>query len=1006
MHQFLGAILLLFSLNSLAQITSFPYRYDFEGFTTIQNTGSCTTTGMNADNWTQDNTDDGDWLSDTAGTGSIGTGPGSNATISGVNIGMDYNPGTIGGHYLYTESSGCPGDEISMLSPTFDLSASNTYYQFRLAIHMYGSSMGSLHIDVYSGGTWYNDLWVQQGSLDTTWHDISVPMTGYTSSSVQVRIRAITGPSFTSDICIDDARMEEYDPARYDAKIIGVHHSLENYFYVPLGQLDSVYLQTIVKNEGKFPISGTEVTATEGSYTGVAYLDSIYPFETDTAFTTVAYSASTTGNKNINFVVDINEQDSFAFNDSAQLSMTVTDTVYSRDDGVLNVSIGFNGVDGQMGHVFEILTTDTLTSADVYIGTAVGDSVRVLIYDFNGSVGNLLSVTNAVAMTSTAGWVTLRFNCEQVLTPGEYFLAAEQMGLTNAGIGCSVHGYKPNTAFYLASTGTAWTSVETAGFNITFMLRMNFGKTFLPDVSINTAKDTVCEQVQTYFQATGAKTYQWSPSKYFANANLSNVFARFDTSLLVKVVGTNKCGFKNEETIYMNVEKGPTASITSDTTVCEDEQIVLQLNTNNNYRWINGPTNNDYTVQIDSDSLFYAIVDSSNGCSKSLQVQVFVNSLDLELSDDTTLCSGNELTVQATGADTYVWKDGPTTDTYTFIADQAEYKVVTGYTTFGCSETDSVYINSLQTPQLIVTPDTGICFRDSLYMSAYGADSISWLAGPQANIYPLRVIKAGTYIVHAYNYNGCSAKDTVHVAVYSPPSAIIDNDTTVCENSTFTVHASGGDFYEWSTGQTGSSISTSLSSSSFLKVIVSNLAGCTDEDSLYVTVDPLPSADFSSFVDVDSMKVTNVSVNADSYHWDFGDGDTSNEASPYHLYDTSGVYTVTLTAYNYCGSDEQTKSVTIDIPTGSLRAMEAWTHCLVYPSPASSLIHIELQNTLSSEVQINLIDQQARVVKSLNSFKYKETEKYELDVNELAAGLYLLQINMEGNQITRSIVIH
>ncbi len=41
---------------------------------------------------------------------------------------------------------------------------------------------------------------------------------------------------------------------------------------------------------------------------------------------------------------------------------------------------------------------------------------------------------------------------------------------------------------------------------------------------------------------------------------------------------------------------------------------------------------------------------------------------------------------------------------------------------------------------------------------------------------------------------------------------------------------------------------------------------------------------------------TNLSNGADSYHWDFGDGNSSTEMNPQHVYENAGTYTVTLRA--------------------------------------------------------------------------------------------------------------
>lgn len=57
---------------------------------------------------------------------------------------------------------------------------------------------------------------------------------------------------------------------------------------------------------------------------------------------------------------------------------------------------------------------------------------------------------------------------------------------------------------------------------------------------------------------------------------------------------------------------------------------------------------------------------------------------------------------------------------------------------------------------------------------------------------------------------------------------------------------------------------------------------------------------------------TNTSMGTDlAYLWDFGDGNTSMEANPAHLYDLLGTYTVTLTVSNTLGSDTATQQVSV-----------------------------------------------------------------------------------------------
>jgi len=73
-------------------------------------------------------------------------------------------------------------------------------------------------------------------------------------------------------------------------------------------------------------------------------------------------------------------------------------------------------------------------------------------------------------------------------------------------------------------------------------------------------------------------------------------------------------------------------------------------------------------------------------------------------------------------------------------------------------------------------------------------------------------------------------------------------------------------------------------------------------EDLIVVHYPLPVADFEAdptggTAPLD-VSFVNLSLNGESYFWDFGDGNTSTEMNPDFVYETAGVYTVTLTVTN------------------------------------------------------------------------------------------------------------
>lgn len=69
-----------------------------------------------------------------------------------------------------------------------------------------------------------------------------------------------------------------------------------------------------------------------------------------------------------------------------------------------------------------------------------------------------------------------------------------------------------------------------------------------------------------------------------------------------------------------------------------------------------------------------------------------------------------------------------------------------------------------------------------------------------------------------------------------------------------------------------------------------------------------------------TVQFTNSSTNAEKYLWDFGDGNTSNEAAPSHEYKRGGEYTVKLTARK--GDEKSASTATITIKRQPRRVVE------------------------------------------------------------------------------------
>ncbi len=175
---------------------------DFESYANCGNANDCgvTTCPLGSTLWsnlTNGTEDDIDFRIDNGGTPSNNTGPST-----------DYNPGNAVGKYAFVEASGnCDNQTAILQSNCLYLDG---VYNFELGYHMFGANVGSLHIDIFANGIWNNDIGpALTGDQGNNWNSMTVDLTAYTGNSVKLRIRAITGNGFASDIAIDDIRFEQ-----------------------------------------------------------------------------------------------------------------------------------------------------------------------------------------------------------------------------------------------------------------------------------------------------------------------------------------------------------------------------------------------------------------------------------------------------------------------------------------------------------------------------------------------------------------------------------------------------------------------------------------------------------------------------------------------------------------------------------------------------------------------------------------------------------------------------
>ena len=120
---------------------------------------------------------------------------------------------------------------------------------------------------------------------------------------------------------------------------------------------------------------------------------------------------------------------------------------------------------------------------------------------------------------------------------------------------------------------------------------------------------------------------------------------------------------------------------------------------------------------------------------------------------------------------------------------------------------------------------------------------------------------------------------------------------------------------------------------------------CTESTTTVITVFPQPNADFSfapdnacAGVDIDFSNLSTNTNGGTTFTWDFGDGNTSNQENPTHVYASGGSYTVTLTVENApgCSSNFSLTVTALDIPDVAISGDDGdgnLTNCLLPGDP-------------------------------------------------------------------------
>lgn len=354
----------------------------------------------------------------------------------------------------------------------------------------------------------------------------------------------------------------------------------------------------------------------------------------------------------------------------------------------------------------------------------------------------------------------------------------------------------------------------------------------------------------------------------------------------------DNCNNTYTDTINISQSSTPPAfDLGNDTAVCGNVAITLSTGISSSV-WSNGLTGEEITVT--NPGTYWATASNACGISSDTITILQNNAIDINLGNDTALCNGQSLTLDAqnSGA-TYQWQNNSGAQTYTVTGPGVYSVSVTNF--WGCTGSDTIqilYYSSAPTVEL--GNDTTFC-GSFLYNlnSSFPLGNI-WSTGETTQT--IVVDTPGTYYLQVNN--GCGTTiDSITLQQLPLPVANLGADTIICpgQNIILTPIEYTGTIV-WSTGATSA---TEAISKPGLYYIVVNENGCVNTDSILVLQGQKPDVTLGpdTFV-CGSQYYLQANDSFLEYMWQNG------STEPFFNITTSGLYQLTVTGECGTASDE------------------------------------------------------------------------------------------------------
>jgi parallel beta-helix repeat protein len=1045
LFRFIAVIAFLLPISAVSQITSFPHTEDFESFSTCS--ASCTATCPLSNGWT--NTGIRDWITDVGGTSSFSTGPSA-----------DHTTGGSSGKYLYCETSCSGTNDWALVSPSINLTGSNDI-QFTFWYHMYGAAMGNGHVDVSTDGgtTWTNDIIPAWTDNQDVWQLKVVSLGAYTGT-VKVRIRLDNWTTFTSDFAVDDFLI--YDLLTNDAGVSAFSNPL-----VPTCTFNDTVSVIVNNFGTDTLTSATINWSWNGvPQTALPWTGSIPPGGSlDIFLGTVIYVAGNNLSSWTTLPNGVIENPSGNGNDTTsiiglQTGLSGIKTIGGTTPNYLTIADALTDLNtfGLCGPViFDIRDGIYTETMDLISPTGMSD-INTVTFRSENADPSLVTITTAGSFSSnfvvnmpTVNWYHFE-NLTLENTGTSYGTVVKMDGSSNNSIkGCVLTSAVSSTS----TNGAIIYSNTSIDSNNVFMNNTfdggSYGMYWFGSNSSTFEKGNVIEGntfTNNYYR--GIMVYYNEGVKIKNNIFIGNSAYGFSYAVyLYYVVGAPEI---TGNTIKGDAGTGWYYGVYWSQGGGNNSNHAKLSNNMIQVGW-NGATSSYTGVYLSGagyiDMYHNTVLVSSGGSgSEALYatsgggIEV-MNNILANYTSGYAFYLGNAFTVSNSDYNVLYSPSGSTGYVLGAQATLADWQTASAFDANSIDYNPNFFsdndlhvcndsVGNQGTPIIDITmdidgharstttPDMGadefngivgsflgndiaLCTGDSVQLIAGSpTDTILWSTG--ATTSSIWVSAPGSYSVTVNSACGTGADAVVvstsalNYAGYMATSAVeFCNGDSVLMTST-----QMADNYLWSNGSTNDSLWVTAGGTYTLTLT----DGCgTGTEGLTVTMNTAPTAAFTETTSYFTASFTDASTSGGTttYAWAFGDGNTSTDQNPVHVYSNSGMYNVTLVVTNDCGSTTFMDSVTIAIV--GIDELIADGEVNIYPNPSNGDFTIDMQVLASSNVTIRVVNTIGAVVFESTPTIVEGVYSEAISLGNVEGGVYFVEVLANDSKLIKKLVI-